>query len=511
MSDTTKNINEHRPPTLSEVGASTVKSVKVRVDDYFNAHKARISAIARTGTINVERLLSIAKRVIRENPRLQECTVSSLFGAIIKCAEIGLEPNTQDGLIYLIPRSRNRPIVDPTTGRNKTDDDGKWMWEKVWEVHVQTGYKGLIEVAVRDGAVRYVKPVLVYANDAFKHMEGTAQRIDHEPSKNGERGEIIKVYAVAKLANGEMLFDVMDIADVNHIRDTYSDSYKTAMATIDEATATIENQRTTERARTRAVRDLEEAEKSPWIREYAMMARKTMIIRLYDLLPKTPRMREMENISREGPQSFGDFIDGEYTVDQEDGPQHESASQHIEHQQTTGQTLDDVGLGTKEKEKVTVTTDAVDGSQNRTVNEPEKTQQQQEPKTTKAKTGWWSEIGISDTRAVTTLTKSEITIERFEKMTHREIKELKGAGENTAQLLINAQEALKRFPLKNKEAEENPTQSGLQSGSEQPEHTETQSEDGSPDDSGWPPTEEIVKPVEERRSAPPADLWGDAE
>ena len=81
-----------------------------------------------------ERLLRIATTSIRQNPKLKVCTAQSLLGAVMQCAQLGLEPSVL-GHAYLVPY------------KNKKKDGTREWWED--ECQFQIGYKGLIELARR--------------------------------------------------------------------------------------------------------------------------------------------------------------------------------------------------------------------------------------------------------------------------------------------------------------------------------------------------------------------------
>lgn len=318
VAETPRSLDRFRArrAELKEIGQSVAKQAGSKVEDFFQANRKSIEAVLPR-YLTADRLLRIAQGTIRQTPRLQECTIASLFGAVLICAQMGLEPNTHQGHCWLIPRKNFRPKKG-ADGRVMEDSKGKWIWEDLWEVQVQLGYKGRIELAYRSPKIKLLKAIAAYENDpVFDIDEGTVQSIQHKPLLRGNRGEIIGFYAVAKLDTEETLFEWMPVEDVNRIRDEYSDAYAGADEKRGAARHALEEARS-DKERARAVKELAKAEDSPWIRDYVEMGRKTVINRISKYIPSTPEMalaaalddRDMVGKSQE----LDGVLDGTFTV-----------------------------------------------------------------------------------------------------------------------------------------------------------------------------------------------------
>ncbi len=157
-----------------------------------------------------ERMLRIATTSIRTNPKLKICTPESLLGAVMQCAQLGLEP-TILGHAYLVPY------------RNKREVNGKTTW--VDEAQFQIGYKGLIELARRTGQVSSIMAQAVHENDEFDYEYGIEEKLRHKPG-DGDRGDVIKYYAYAKFKDGGYSFLVMSRKDIEIHRDRFSKSQR---------------------------------------------------------------------------------------------------------------------------------------------------------------------------------------------------------------------------------------------------------------------------------------------
>jgi len=169
------------------------------IHDLFESMKPAISQ-AIPQHMTPERLLRIATTCIRTNPKLKVCTPESLLGAVMQCAQLGLEP-TILGHAYLIPY------------KNKKKDEKGREIGFVNEAQFQIGYKGLLELARRTGQISSIVAHEVHENDEFDYRYGIKENLDHVPA-DGDRGKVIKYYAYAKFKDGGYSFLVMSKHDI---------------------------------------------------------------------------------------------------------------------------------------------------------------------------------------------------------------------------------------------------------------------------------------------------------
>lgn len=155
-----------------------------------------------------ERLLRIATTSIRTNPKLKVCSPESLLGAIMQCAQLGLEPSIL-GHAYLVPY------------KNKKKDEKGRDIGFVDEAQFQIGYKGLIELARRTGQISSIMAMAVHEKDVFEYEFGINEKLRHVPA-DGDRGQVIKYYAYAKFKDGGYSFLVMSRKDIESHRDKFS-------------------------------------------------------------------------------------------------------------------------------------------------------------------------------------------------------------------------------------------------------------------------------------------------
>lgn len=206
----------------------------------------------------VDRMLRVFFTALSINPKLYDCTPRSLLGALIQCAQLGLEPGIL-GHAYLVP-FKNR----------KTNTT---------EVQFIPGYKGLVDLTRRSGEVSTVMAQVVRSKDHFKHAFGLNPVLEHTPSDQQDRGAITQVYAVIRLKDGGALFDVMSKGEVDSHRDRYSKA----------------------------------AQDGPWVTNYEEMAKKTVLRRVCKLAPVSVEAQQAivlsEAAEQQLPQHLGDVIE----------------------------------------------------------------------------------------------------------------------------------------------------------------------------------------------------------
>ena len=201
-----------------------------KAQSYLKAMSPAISeALPKSTGMSAERLSRITLTTLKQNPKLLECSIESLLGAVLQSAQLGLEPNLL-GSCYFIPYKNT--------------------------VSFQIGYKGLIDLATRKGEVTSIVAQEVYEGDTFHYEYGRNETLKHIPTQHDKRGAIEYVYAYAHLKNGGFVFQVMHISEIEKIRNEHSIAYK-----FDKSGSSI------------------------WVKHFNAMCIKTVIKRLVKYLP----------------------------------------------------------------------------------------------------------------------------------------------------------------------------------------------------------------------------------
>lgn len=166
---------------------------------------------ALPSTVSLDRFMRVAFTALDKTPNLYKCSESSFYGAIMLCAQIGLEPNTPLGLAYLVPYNN----------ANKAKELGV---AKYFECNFQIGYKGLLDLAYRSGEMATIQAHIVYENDTFEYELGIEPILKHKPAPSN-RGNMTYAYAMFHLKNGGKSFIVMSKDDIIKFGKRYSKTY----------------------------------------------------------------------------------------------------------------------------------------------------------------------------------------------------------------------------------------------------------------------------------------------
>lgn len=192
------------------------------------------------GEANARRLIKIALQACSRNPTLLECSRESIYGTLMQCAELGLEPSPYGGA-HLVPYRNNK------TGK--------------MEAQFQPDYRGLVKLARRSGEIASITANVVHQKDTFEYgITEKGPHLKHVPSLDPDPGPMTHAYMVAVLKDGTSQIEVLTKAEVDKVR------------AVSKAKSS-----------------------GPWVDWYEAMARKTAIKRGCKLLPlSTDLIRAVE-------------------------------------------------------------------------------------------------------------------------------------------------------------------------------------------------------------------------
>jgi len=210
-----------------------VNSLENKFGDIASAH----------GGVEFQKEALFALQILQGNSFLTTIALgnkNSLMSAVLNVAAIGLSLNPAQKLAYLVPR------------------DGK--------VCLDISYIGMVKLATDPGSVMWVQAEVVRAKDTFTYT-GVGKLPDHQMQPFGDRGEVVGVYSVVRLATGEYLTTTMSIEECYAIRER-SQAYK-------------------------------KKKSGPWVTDEGEMLKKTVIKRASKLWPKTDRLQEAISVVNE--------------------------------------------------------------------------------------------------------------------------------------------------------------------------------------------------------------------
>jgi len=208
----------------------------------------RFMKAAGTSGLDPRQQIQVISTVIHHNERLGDCTFPSIVSAITQGVELGLSFNPRLGQCYLVPRYNKK-----VSGH---------------ECHFEIGYQGMVQLAYRSGQVSLIDARLVREKEMesgrFELRYQPELYIRHEPIVFGDGGDVVGVYAVAKLKTGEWKIVTMNLDEIEAVH-RMAESYKTA---------------------TRFNKD----ESGPWVDWWEQQALKCPLRRLFKYIPHTPEV-----------------------------------------------------------------------------------------------------------------------------------------------------------------------------------------------------------------------------
>lgn len=207
------------------------------IEDYLK-QMAPAMAEALPKHMDIDRVMRLAMTTIRTTPALREADVSSLLGAVMQAAQLGLEPGLM-GHCYLLPFKNNR--------------------KGITEVQFIIGYKGMIDLARRSGHIESIYSHAVYEKDHFEFELGLEQKLVHKPSMEDDRGKFIGAYAVARFKDGGYQFEFMPKSEIEK-----------------------------RKGRSKAAN----SNYSPWATDYEEMAKKTVVRHMWKYLPISVELQQ---------------------------------------------------------------------------------------------------------------------------------------------------------------------------------------------------------------------------
>jgi len=130
---------------------------------------------------------------VSKNPSILRCTQTSVLTSVMEACQLGLVPNSTQGLAYLVPYGTRCQLIP--------------------------GYKGLIKLALQSGKVSKIWAKVVHENDHLEYEEGLIPKLVHKPYLAGDPGKFVGAYAVAKMfTDPDPQFEYMGKISIDAIR-----------------------------------------------------------------------------------------------------------------------------------------------------------------------------------------------------------------------------------------------------------------------------------------------------
>ncbi len=149
----------------------------------------------------IERFKRAAIIAVTNNPGVLDADRTSLFNSLQKCAIDGL-----------VPDNKEAALVEFSTKINN-------HWIK--KIQYMPMVDGVLKRARQSGEVANITARAVYANDSFDYwIDEDGEHLNHRPTFASDRGDMILVYAMAKMKTGDVIVEPMSMDDIIRVRNS---------------------------------------------------------------------------------------------------------------------------------------------------------------------------------------------------------------------------------------------------------------------------------------------------
>lgn len=172
--------------------------------------------------VDVKKFIRVTMTAVQTTPALLDADRRTLFAAATRAAQMGLLPDGREGVIATFKgQCQFMPMV-----------------------------AGVMKLVRNSGEIASIDTQIVYSADKFTYRPGIDAVPQHEPDWFGDRGNMIGVYAVARMKDGAAYVEIMNKAQIDKIRSVSRSK-----------------------------------DSGPWVQWYDEMARKSVIRRMAKRLP----------------------------------------------------------------------------------------------------------------------------------------------------------------------------------------------------------------------------------
>jgi recombination protein RecT len=245
MASTTPQKSSSAPASGQALAKRDPKQEKTQqLATLIESRKATFALVAGAH-FKPERLVKLAQGALARNPKIAECTPASVLVALLRCAELELEPDSAlpQRRMWLVPRWNKRLNAN--------------------ELTYIIDYRAQIQKARESGIVKSIIASEVRKNDYFVlgyDVDGASiTKFEFGPGGDGgpfvARGDVIGYFAAARLDGGEVQVAAMSKADAEAFRDKRAQKMKDGSIV------------------------------GPWHSDFDAMAVKTCLRKLWNLLP----------------------------------------------------------------------------------------------------------------------------------------------------------------------------------------------------------------------------------
>ena len=188
--------------------------------------------------VSYDRFVQCAAVALANNKDLLAADPQSVINSLTQCAKDGLVADNREAALVVF----------------STKQGNDWIKKAQYMPMVD----GVMKRARQSGEIAVIASRAIYQGDKFRAwMDGDGEHIEYEPTL-GSRGDMIGVFAYAKMKDGEIQFEVMNMDDIQKVRSASKNS-----------------------------------DRGPWVDWFEGMAKKACMHRLCRRLPNSAELMEM--------------------------------------------------------------------------------------------------------------------------------------------------------------------------------------------------------------------------
>lgn len=140
--------------------------------------------------VPVKKFVRVLQTAVSVNQNLINADRASLFASAQRAASMGLLPDGNEGAIVEFGgRCQFMPMI-----------------------------AGVLRLLRQSGQLSTIDALVVCKNDKFTYRPGMDEVPVHEPDWFGDRGEVVGVYAVARMKDGGAMTEIMSMKDIEKVR-----------------------------------------------------------------------------------------------------------------------------------------------------------------------------------------------------------------------------------------------------------------------------------------------------
>jgi recombination protein RecT len=152
--------------------------------------------------LDVDRFQRMALTLVKSDPKMLELGATiegmrSMMQAFHRCAQLGLEVNPDTGHVYLLPFRVKSKLT----------------------LQFILGYKGILALARRSGALKNIQVHAVYENDEFEISYGIDGVCRYKPLLKGDRGDILCYFGYANFTDGGYYYTHVTLDEIRSHRE----------------------------------------------------------------------------------------------------------------------------------------------------------------------------------------------------------------------------------------------------------------------------------------------------